>query len=190
MGRKKIVWLLVIINALILAVLVGLKMKLDSARKQQLAYPVILENYSTIGTFPDWVIRKIQPQLVGFASENGRNYLKVEYPDVGGSLISEKVFVTGKVDDDTSVKMIYLENETGQVESLDFAGLKKRLKQGQQIGIEYFASVPSPKTELGEICNRLENFCALAKLKNSGNEDGGRIFAFRIYLALQYLRQI
>lgn len=183
MPRKILIWLLVSLNVFILVILVGLKLKLNSTKKQTLTFPVIIEKYSSIGTHPDWVLRKIQPRFVGFKTESNRNYLIVEYQDFNGQLITQKVFVTGVINQEKTIDKILLETENAKVENLDFNGLKQKLPKNSQIGVEYFATVPNPDTPLGAICDNLENFCKLVELMNSV-QDKDTIYAFKIYLNL------
>jgi len=179
--KKTVIWL-VAVNLLLLAVLWGLKIKLDLVKAWQ--YPAVLTEYSTIGTYPDWVFRKIQPRLTGFTTENNQNYLTVEYPSLSGLLELRKVFATGRVKEGKKIETIFFEDKKGKVISVNFDELKKRLKLKQQIGIEYMASVPRLEDFLGELCPNLPNYCLLVGLINNEPQDK-TLYAVKIYLNLQ-----
>jgi hypothetical protein len=180
MPRKVLIGLLLAINAIGLIVIIALKMKLNSAKNYVFEFPAFIEAYSSIAAHPDWVIRRLQPRLAGFKTESGRNYLLVESPDIDNKLISQRVFVTGKVNDSEKIEKILLKDNSGAVIAVDFKGLKQRLKKNQQIGIEYFATVPGPETDLGEVCQTMPSFCQLVELANN-NQD--KLTANRQYIA-------
>jgi hypothetical protein len=185
MPRKVLIGLLLAINAIGIIVIVALKLKLDSAKNFALEFPAFIEAYSSIAAHPDWVIRRLQPRLAGFKTESGRNYLLVESPELDNKLLTQRVFVTGQVNERESIETILFNDNSGTVAAVDFNGLKQRLKKNQQIGIEYFATVPGPETELGEVCQTMPSFCQLVELANN-DQDKNTLYAFQIYLELQH----
>ncbi len=125
------------------------------------SYNVVFPNVSySIDADGMWRLKVFQPILKEFVSENGNNYLVVEY-DEGSTKVSKRVFVT-------SNNTEYLDRisfkEGDNLKLVTFDELKQLLNTEGRISISYFETTPTIESLTDDFCSNLVRRCALARL--------------------------
>jgi hypothetical protein len=144
-------------------------------------YPAQLTNFGTIyNPNPErkWKIMQMQPMIVGYATYDERNYLKIIYPD-GGKISRAMVLLNGKITETNQDKFIYAKT-SGEIESINFEDFKDTTSIGQRVRLDYLGGYPFDwEDESKEFCTLVSPVCEYPKVDEQSEEILNKAWLFR-----------
>ncbi|MFZ5921180.1 MAG: hypothetical protein ACOYY3_09030 [Chloroflexota bacterium] len=138
MGKNRWLGLLVGLMVVLGLVIGYLGWQIRTVKQGQVLKPVFSRQFATVAGRIRWEFRNFQPIIKSFKQEDGRNLVKVEWPDLAGDKRTATL-VLGK--------------------TVNLTGFKK----GEQVRAEYINAVPG-NLNLNDCNSVAENFLELCQL--------------------------
>jgi len=126
----------------------------------QLAYPVFINNYVTIGEGKEWRLDYVQPVFKEIYKKGNDTFIKATYPfeNVTHEI---NIYLGGNTEDGKIISQVYLKDrESGKLGYVSIEELGQYLKKDEQFGIEYLSEATRVKDP--EFCFKSGSLCKLA----------------------------